>query len=121
MKKILLILLFAFGTMFAFEDLNTNNFDQKISNKNVVIDFYTTWWGACKVLGQNLTKYETSKQEDVTIYKVDLEKQPELAKRFNVRGVPALLYIDNKGENKALEYGIRNPNSIKKNIKKYLE
>lgn len=121
MKKIILVLFFAFGTMFAFEDLNVDNFDQKINNKNVVIDFYTTWWGACKVLGKNLTKYETSKQEDVTIYKVNLEAQSALAKRFKVRGVPALVYINKKGEQKALEYGIKNQDSIKENIKKYLK
>jgi len=43
MKKILAILLFSITSLFAFENLTADNFDQKISNKNVIIDFYYSW------------------------------------------------------------------------------
>jgi thioredoxin 1 len=43
MKKLLLILLFGFSTLFAFEDITADNFDQKVKNKNVIVDFYYTW------------------------------------------------------------------------------
>lgn len=43
MKKLVLVLLFSLSTLFAFEDITTANFDEKISNKNVIIDFYATW------------------------------------------------------------------------------
>lgn len=43
MKKILLILLFSFVSLFAFEELNTDNFQEKTSKGKVIVDFYTTW------------------------------------------------------------------------------
>jgi thioredoxin 1 len=43
MKKILLFLFLAFGTLFAFEELTVDNFDQKIKGKNVVVDFHSPY------------------------------------------------------------------------------
>ena len=43
MKKIILILLFSFISLFAFEELNANNFDEKIKGKNAVVVFHQTW------------------------------------------------------------------------------
>lgn len=43
MKKLLIGLLFSFSSLFAFENLTADNFDKKISEKNVIIDFYYTW------------------------------------------------------------------------------
>lgn len=119
MKNLLLILLFSFSSLFAFEDLTADNFDKKISNKNVVIEFYASWWYACKALGKSLTKYNASKQEDVEIYKVDIEKEPLLAKRFNIRGIPVLVYIKD-GKIIAQERGVISIEKIKSNVKKYL-
>ena len=43
MKKVLIMLLFSFASLFAFEHLNADNFDAKVSGKNVIIDFYYEW------------------------------------------------------------------------------
>ncbi len=43
MKKLIIILLLSMTTLFAFEDLTANNFDSKVNNKNVLVEFYTTW------------------------------------------------------------------------------
>lgn len=43
MKKLLLVLFLGFTSLFAFEELTVDNFDQKIKNKNVVVDFYASW------------------------------------------------------------------------------
>ena len=41
-----------------------------------------------------MTKYDTStKAKDVVIYKVDIDKQPALAKRFKIRALPVLVYL----------------------------
>lgn len=121
MKKLVLVLLFSLSTLFAFEDITTANFNEKISNKNVIIDFYATWWGACKVLGKNLTKYDTSKKENVVIYKVDISKHEALPKKFGIKGVPALLYIDKNGDVKGKEMGIKTPEEIKSKVIKYFQ
>ncbi|MGB6328503.1 MAG: hypothetical protein WBF48_06220 [Halarcobacter sp.] len=43
MKKTLLVLLFSFVSLFAFEDLTANNFDERTSKGKVIVDFYATW------------------------------------------------------------------------------
>ncbi len=43
MKKIILSLLFLLGSLFAFEELTINNFDEKIANKKVILDFHASW------------------------------------------------------------------------------
>lgn len=40
MKKILIVLLFCMSSVFAFEHLTSKNFDEKVSGKNVIVDFY---------------------------------------------------------------------------------
>ncbi len=115
MKKLVLILLLSLSSLFAFENLSANNFDEKVSNKNALVEFYTSWWPSCHALGQSLTKYNASKTEDVTIFKVDLEQERALAQRFNIRGFPILLYLKN-GKVVAQEFGVKSPNELKSSI-----
>lgn len=116
MKKLLLILLFGFSTLFAFEDITADNFDQKVKNKNVIVDFYYTWWPACDALGKSLTKYNTSKTKDVTIYKVNLENQKALAKRFKIEAWPVLMYLKD-GEVRLKRMGISSAKEIEEDVK----
>ncbi len=120
MKKLFVILLLSISSLFAFDHLTADDFDKKISNKNVIIDFYASWWYACKTLGKSLTKYDASKTQDVTIYKVDIEDQKELANRFNVRSIPALVYIKN-GKIIAQEVGVRSEDELKENVEEYFQ
>ena len=43
MKKIALVLLFSFISIFAFEELTADNFDEKIKDKKVVVNFHQVW------------------------------------------------------------------------------
>ncbi len=43
MKKLFVILLLSISSLFAFDHLTADDFDKKISNKNVIIDFYASW------------------------------------------------------------------------------
>lgn len=118
MKKILLILLFLVSSVFAFEHLTSKNVDEKISGKNVIVDFYKEYWGACKVLGKNLQKYDASKSENVTIYKVDLDKEEAIGDRFNVQFYPIIVFLKD-GKEVGREVGIKSPEQIKESVKKY--
>lgn len=121
MKKLLLILLFGFSSLFAFENLTAENFDQKVAKGNIVVDFYAVWWSSCKVLGENLTKYNnTSKNPDIKIYKVDIVEQGSLSKRFNIQGLPALIYFKDGEKSKTL-YGIKSVKDLKELEKKYFK
>ena len=67
-----------------------------------------------------MTKYDTSKKEDVIIYKVDIEAQKELAKRFNIRGIPVLAYLKD-GKVIAQEQGVKTAQKIRLNVINYLD
>ncbi len=43
MKKLILTLLLSLSSLFAFENLTASNFDEKVSNKNALVEFYTSW------------------------------------------------------------------------------
>lgn len=118
MKKLLLILSLSFSSLFAFEHLTLENIEDKLKNKNVIIDFYATWWPSCKVLGKNLTKYNTSKQDNVEIYKLDIEDQKLLAAQFEIKGIPTLIYLEN-GQIVGKQLGIRSVEQLENYEKNY--
>lgn len=61
-----------------------------LPNRNLyLLDFYATWCNPCKMLSKVIEGMES----DVPVYKVNIEENIELAKKFNVRGVPSLALI----------------------------
>ena len=95
MKKTLIVLLFSFVSLFGFEHLTPENIDEKLKDKNAIVDFYATWCPPCKILAKNLIKFDKVKPSDVVIYKVDIDQYRELATRYNIRALPTLVYIKN--------------------------
>lgn len=118
MKKLLLFLSLSFSSLFAFEHITLENIEDKIKNKNVIIDFYATWWGSCKVLGKNLTKYNTSKQDNIEIYKLNIQEQEALTKKYEIKGVPTLLYLED-GKVLGKQLGVRSVEQLKNYEKEY--
>ena len=74
-----------------------NNTFQDIINseKPVLIDFYATWCGPCQMLGPILKQVKDSLGERVSIIKVDVVKNQELAAMQQVRGVPTMMLYQN--------------------------
>lgn len=64
-------------------------------SKKILYDFYATWCGPCKVYSQILDSAEEElKSIDVEIHKVDVEENPELAQKYNVRNIPTTVYVE---------------------------
>ena len=119
MKKILLVLLFFVSSMFSFENINSENFNKMVENKKVILDFYASWCPPCNVISKHLKIYDKSKNDNVYIYKVDIDNEKSLLKRFGVKSIPTLVYLKN-GQPIFKELGIRNNKEIKSNVEEYL-
>ena len=89
MKKILVIMLFSIVSLFSYEELNMDNFESKIKDKNVIVDFYAPWCPPCKVLAENLKDFELVKPDNVEVFKVNIDNELILAKKYGV-SVPQL-------------------------------
>lgn len=69
-----------------------SNFNDIInSEKPVLVDFFATWCGPCQMLLPVLNKVKDSLQDRITIIKIDVDKNQELASKFQVRGVPTMM------------------------------
>lgn len=78
--------------------LNDENFMETIKgqDKPVLVDFFATWCGPCKMIAPILEELATE-TEDFVIYKVDVDEAPNTAQSFGVVNIPTLISFD-KGE-----------------------
>ena len=66
------------------------------SEKTVLLDFFATWCGPCKMLAPILDEI-AEEREDIKVCKVDVDQEPELAAQYQVVSIPTL-FIMEKGE-----------------------
>ncbi len=79
----------------AIVHLDEKNFRGELANSEtpVVIDFFAEWCGPCKMLGPVFEELDSEFEGKMKFVKVDIDESPEIAERFNVRGVPTLVIL----------------------------
>ncbi|MBU3680896.1 MAG: thioredoxin [Flavobacterium sp.] len=63
--------------------------------KPVLVDFYATWCGPCTQLAPILKQVKDQLGDRISIIKIDVDKNQELAAFYQVRGVPTMLLFQN--------------------------
>lgn len=95
-----------------------------LGNKPAIIDFYADWCGPCKIASPILEEIGAEYAGKIHVYKIDTEKEQELAQVFGITGIPAFLYIPANGKPVMMSGIGRSKEETKKmfvnNIEKYL-
>ena len=99
---------------------NKVEFEQLIQeNNNVVIDFYATWCGPCKMLAP-IIEQVANEVSHVKIVKVDVDVAGDLAELFGITSIPTVVYIKNQ-KLELRELGFKPKAAILENIKTIFE
>lgn len=69
-----------------------------LGDKPALIDFYADWCGPCKAIAPVLEELAAEYDGQIYIYKIDTEKEQELAALFGIRSIPSLLFIPMDGK-----------------------
>lgn len=69
-----------------------------LGSKPAIIDFYADWCGPCKIASPILEEIGSEYAGKIIIYKINTDQERELAKVFNITGIPAFLYIPVNGK-----------------------
>ena len=94
---------------------------QEIINqdKPVLVDFFATWCNPCKMMSPILKEVKDRVGENANIIKIDVDKYPQAASVYQVRGVPTLILFK-KGNAVWRQSGVVSANELEKLIKQNL-
>ena len=84
--------------------ITKENFESEVlqSQKTVLIDFWATWCGPCQMLSPVVDSF-AEENPDISVCKVNVDEQPELAMAFGIESIPTLIVMKGgKAVNKSL-------------------
>ncbi len=96
----------------AITHLTENNFDSFTAEGKVLVDFWATWCGPCRMQAPVLEQLDKEMGDALKIAKVNVDEEPGLAARFGIMSIPTLLVMrDGKAE--SVRVGLHNLEQLK--------
>lgn len=78
------------------EVVSSSDFQSKVLDAQgpVLVDFFATWCGPCKMIAPTLEEVAAEMAGKVTVYKLDIDQSPDIARRYGVMSVPTLMVFE---------------------------
>ena len=64
-------------------------------DKLVIVDFFATWCGPCRMLSEMLNSLSDEELKDVIVVKVDVDESEDLMTKYSIRSIPTMIYFKN--------------------------
>ena len=77
------------------QHLTTENFNQAISNGKVLVDFWASWCGPCKMVSPIIEELAVEYDGKATIAKVNTDDESALAEKYGIQGIPTVIMFEN--------------------------
>lgn len=102
-------------------ELTTNNFDENVLKAQglVLVDFWATWCGPCKLMSPIVDELATE-LDGVVVGKVNVDENPDLARQFNILSIPTFI-VFKSGQVIEQFSGSMSKDMLKEKIAKHLE
>ena len=101
--------------------VESKNFETVInSDKPVLLDFWAAWCGPCRAIGPTIEELANEYEGKAIVGKVNVDENPELAIKYNIRSIPALVYFKD-GEVVGRTVGVASKGQIAQNLESLVE
>lgn len=100
-------------------EINQEQFNEYMTHDLVLVDFFATWCGPCKMLAPVLEKVQAQLEGKIEIVKVDVDENMALAQQFGVMSVPTMILFK-KGQQVAATSGYQPEGALIQALQRYL-
>ena len=77
--------------------ISDDTFENEVITKGkpIIVDFWAEWCGPCKQIGPILEDLSDEYKEKITIGKLNVDENPEIASKYQIRGIPTMMLFNN--------------------------
>ena len=97
--------------------IKANEFEEKVlkSELPVLVDFFATWCGPCKMMAPIVEEIEKEMEGKINVYKIDTDEATDLAMQYDIMSIPTFIVFKN-GEVAATAIGMKDKDELIKLI-----